>query len=286
MNLLDSGKVENNVKVTSVLMAILVHVFLAASTVGISLIVLVVFGLITSLIVKKELSEVSSGLNKFKKNFPFRQYGSIFGEFQHVFFHSETLDKSLYHAIESKLTTITPISSLDSITITDVDQDLSKTEQRTFIRASSESTSRGTTITLILNQSSFGKMQSIEWRVLCGGYIDRDKKFKLIAYSPFTFIFWILGYVTRRHDVLAGIRTIYSSSYNEMDIVTQIRCIHDAVFNAMIDELENNDIDTSELRAQKMQVMNISISGGKVNMGNVVQGAMNKVSSVAKGVNK
>ena len=32
-----------------------------------------------------------------------------------------------------------------------------------------------------------------------------------------------------------------------------------------------------------MQVMNINISGTKVNMGNVGKGAMNKISGVAKG---
>lgn len=126
-------------------------------------------------------------------------------------------------------------------------------------------------------------MQSIQWRVLAGGYIDQDKKFNLISYSLFTFLFWINPYLKREHDLLARVRTIYPGSYNDMDIVTQVRFLHEAVFDAMIKELENNGIDTSDLRAQKMQVMSINISGGKVNMGNVVQGAMNKISSVAKG---
>jgi hypothetical protein len=51
----------------------------------------------------------------------------------------------------------------------------------------------------------------------------------------------------------------------------------------MITELDKNGIDTSELKVQKMQAMNINISGGKVNMGNVVQGAINKIGGVAKG---
>jgi hypothetical protein len=51
----------------------------------------------------------------------------------------------------------------------------------------------------------------------------------------------------------------------------------------MIAELEKNGIDTSDLKVQKMQTMNINISGGKVNMGNVVQGAMNKIGGAVKG---
>ena len=58
-----------------------------------------------------------------------------------------------------------------------------------------------------------------------------------------------------------------------------VRGGHQAVFDVLVEVLEENGVDTSDLRAQRAQVMNISISGGKVNMGNVVQGAMNRVSA-------
>jgi hypothetical protein len=283
MDLLDSGEIKNSVKVRSVITALILHAYLAVFTLGISLGLLLVTALITNSLVKKEIDEASSDSNKFKKNFPFKYYGQIFGSFQHVFSHSEIIEKSMYESIESELRSKTPIEPLELVTITDVDKDLSKSEDRIFIKGSSSNTVRGTAITLILNQSSFGKMQSIEWRVLAGGFVDRDKKFNLISYSLFTFLFWIIPYVKREHDLLARVRTIYPGAYNDMDLVTQIRCLHDAVFDAMINELEKNNIDTSDLRAQKMQVMNISISGGRVNMGNIVQGAMNKVSNVTKG---
>jgi hypothetical protein len=126
-------------------------------------------------------------------------------------------------------------------------------------------------------------MGTIEWRVLAGGYVDKDAKFKLIAFSPFTIWFWIVSYIKRESDLLSRVRTIYPGAYNDMDVSTQVRCIHEAVFDAMIGELENNGIDTSDLKVQKMQTMNINISGGKVNLGNVVQGAMNKIGAAAKG---
>ncbi|WP_100635310.1 hypothetical protein [Marinomonas sp. ef1] len=283
MDLFNSGKVRNRIKVRSVILALIVHACLAFFTLGISLILLLIIGLITNSFVNREVVEASSISNKFKKNFPFKYYGQIFGSFQHVFSHSEIIEKNLYLAIESELCDKTPINSLEAVTITDIDNDLSETEGRTFIRASSTNTPMGTSITIVFNQASYGKMQSIEWRVLGGGFIDRDKKFNLVAYSVFTFLFWIIPYVKQEHDLLARVRTIYPGSFNDIDVITQIRCLHDAVFNAMIKELEKNHIDTSELKAQKMQVMNITISGGKVNIGNVVQGAMNKVSNAAKG---
>lgn len=118
---------------------------------------------------------------------------------------------------------------------------------------------------------------------MAGGYIDKDKKFNFIVYSPLTILFWIIPYIKKEYDVLSRIRSIYSASYNDMDVITQIRCLHEAVFSAMVEELEKNGIDTSDIKAQRMQVMNISISGGKVSMGNVVQGAMNKIVASMRG---
>ena len=240
---------------------------------------LLLTGLITKALVKNEIEKGESNSNEFNKNFPFKYYGDELGSFQHVFFHTENLEKSIHESIESSVTSRTPIDSLKAIKIKDTDKDLSSTEERIFIKAESNTTSRGTTVTLILNQSNIGSMQSIQWRVLIGGYIDKDKQFNLISYSPLTFLFWIMPYIRREHDLLSRVRTIYPGSFNDMDVILQVRILHEAVFDAMIRELDKNDIDTSELKVQKLQVMNINISGGKVNMGNVVQGAMNKVTS-------
>lgn len=282
MNLLDSGNVQNQIKVRSMVCATIVHATLAMITNGISIFLLLLTGLITYSLLKDEINDASSDSNKFKNDFPFRYYGEIFGSFHHVFSHEEILESNIYSAIDSELKSKTPIDTLSTITITDIDKDLSSSESRTFIKAESGQTSRGTTITLILYQSCFGKMQSISWRVLAGGYIDKDKEFNLIAYSLFSLVFWIIPYITREHDILSRIRTINSGAYNIMDVITNIRCIHLAVFDAMINELEKNNIDTSDLKAQKAQVMNINVSGGRLVMGNAVQGAMNKVSNLSK----
>ncbi|WP_088329402.1 hypothetical protein [Lacimicrobium sp. SS2-24] len=286
MDLLDSGNVKNRVKLRSVAVATLIHLSLAAFTLGLSLLLLLIFGTLTASFINRETRHATASSNTFKKHFPFNSYGQVFGSFQHVFVHSKNIEQSMFTAIESELISCTPIKSLERVTITDIDPDLTDIDERHFIKASSTPSARGTALTLILNQSQFGQMQSIEWRVLCGGYIDKNKKFNFVAYSLFSFLFWIQPYIRREYDLLTKIKTIYSSAYNDMDVMTQIRCIHDAVFNAMIKELEKHDIDTSELKAQKMQVMNINVSGGRVNMGNVVQGAMNKVSNMTSGVRK
>lgn len=55
------------------------------------------------------------------------------------------------------------------------------------------------------------------------------------------------------------------------------------IFDAMVAALDKNGIDTSDLKAQNLQSMNINIPGGKVNMGNMVQDAMNKIGAAVSG---
>lgn len=277
MDIYDSADVSNHVKLRSPVIAGVVYLALAAFTLGLALIPAVLIWLIAASISAKEIRAVSESATDFKKSYPFRYFGLSHGDFVHVFQHADGLEVKLLDAIQAELCVKTPASDLRQITITDVDKDLRQPESRKFHIANSPTTRRGTTVTLLLRFASFGTMQSIQWWVLGGGYVDRDKRFNFIAYAPITIWFWILPYLRRDHDLLTRIRTIYSSTYNHFDLETQVKCLHEAVFTALIDELDRNGVDTSNLRVQRMQAMSINISGGRVNMGNIVQGAMNKV---------
>lgn len=279
MDIRDAADVRNHVKTRSVLMALLIHGTLALSTLGVSLVLLAITGIISKLICDHEIDAAQSGASKFKRSYPFNPMGESFGDFQHVFFYHENLGKDLVAAIERELVERTPVTALDTIKLTDIDNQLSHPEDRVFMKAEAGRTIRGTTISLVLQLTSFGQMQSIRWWALAGGFVDRDKVFNFVAYSLFSLPFWIIPYARRQYDVLSKVRTVYAAAYNDMDVVTQVRCLHEAVFSAMVDELERRDIDTSDIKAQRMQVMSINISGGKVNMGNVVQGAMNRVAA-------
>jgi hypothetical protein len=281
MNSLNSGVVKNEIKISSVLVAVIVHSTLALMTLGLSLVILLVVGVITNGILGREIEQVSANASRFNRHLPFKYYGEVFGHFQHVFSHRERLDTRLYRAIEAALTTKTPIEQLKTVTIDDIDKGLNVPEQREFVIAEAGQTSRGTSFTVVIHQSSFGEMQSIQWQVLGGGFIDRNKKFKFLAYSMFSFLFWFPAYLKKESDLLSAVRTIYSGAYNDMDANTHIRCLHESVFDVMIKELDQHGVDTSSLTAQKVESMNISISGGKVSMGNIVQGAMNKVTNKA-----
>jgi len=283
MDLLDSKNINNRIKKRTVGVAIVVHLYLTLFTLGFWLIFLTVCGLVTSTLLRNDIDEAVSSANSFNNALPFKYFGQVFTHIQHIFHHPIKIEEDIFSTVETEIKSKTPITSLDPIVITDKNKDLLASEERTFLKGEGTSTIRGTTITLILSQSSFGAMRSFEWRVIVGGYVDNDAKFKLIAYSPFTLLFWIVPYLKRETNLLSRVRTIYSSAYNDIDISTQVRSISEAVFDAMVVALEKNGIDTSDLKAQKLQSMNINISGGKVNMGNIVQGAMNKIGAAVKG---
>jgi hypothetical protein len=283
MDLLDSKNVNNRIKKRSMAIACFLHLYLILGTLGIWLIIFPLFCLITSTLLRNDIDEAVASAKNFNKTLPFKYYGQVYTHIQHVFHHPINIEEDVFATIEQELKTKTPISGLQSITITDSDKDLLAPEQRTFLKGEANPTPRGTTLTLILNQSSFGAMRSFEWRVVVGGYVDKNAKFNLIAYSPFTLLFWIVPYLKRETNLLNRVRTVYGSAYNDVDVSTQVRSISETVFDAMVVALDKNGIDTSDLKAQKLQSMNINITGGKVNMGNVVQGAMNKISGAVKG---
>lgn len=283
MDFSNSRNIDNRIKKTTIAVAVITHIVLAIVTFGLSLVLLTIVGLATLLQLNKEIDEENSSEKNFNKNYPFGYFGRPLGSFQYVFHHSYSIEKDIYSAVEAELIGKTPITSVKSVSIIDTDPALKNCEQRHFMKAESEPTSRGTAITLILNQSNFGSMRTIQWRVLAGGYLDENSKFNLIAYSMVTVFSWFGPYLRGELDLLSRVRTISSGAYNDMDVSTQVRCLHQVVFDAMIAELEKNGIDTSELKLQKIQMMNINISGAKVNMGNLVQGATSKIGVPVKG---
>ncbi|TVV77239.1 hypothetical protein [Sphingomonas solaris] len=286
MAVLDHGVVSNRTKIRSVIVAIIIHLAVISITTGIVLLIAIPSWIAAYVISGRELAAIANEAFHFKKSYPFRYFGSSFGEFTHVFCHGQDLEERTLATIDRALKAQVPVSPLKAITITDIDGELRDPEERTFRVSTAGTTSRGTTVTLLLRYARFGQLQSVQWWVLAGGYVDRDKKFNFVAYAPLTIWFWLIPYLRRDHDIVPRLRSLYSSTYNYLDVETQVKGFHEVVFNALIEELEHNGIDTSELKVQRMQVMNISISGGQVQMGNVVQGAMNRVVNSAKGAGK
>ncbi|WP_187429337.1 hypothetical protein ROLI_039690 [Roseobacter fucihabitans] len=278
MAALESAKVQNRIKISTIALAIVIYLVLIGLTAGLILPILLVTGLITHFVIKKEISMINTPEVSFRKRFPFSRYGAAHGSsFQHLFYHEQNilaeLSRRVTHAMSDRLhgTQLVPV------VVTDEDKDLSAKDPRHFQVAHVVTTDRGTAINLIVQVGMTGKTQSLRWWILLGGFIDRDKRLRVVLASPLTFWFWIIPYLKRDYPMLDKVRTVYKSTYNDFDITTQTRAVNEIVFQVLVDVLEENDIDTSDLKAQRLQAMNINISGGKVEMGNVVQGGMNTI---------
>lgn len=160
MDLLDSQNVNNRIKKRTVATAVLVHLYLTLITLGLWLIPLTLFGIITSSLLRNDIDEAKSSANSFNKALPFKYFGQVFTHIQHVFHHPIKIEEDIFATVEAELKTKTPIVALEPMAITDKDKELRSFEERSFLKDEATSTSRGTTITLILNQSSFGAVRS------------------------------------------------------------------------------------------------------------------------------
>jgi hypothetical protein len=50
-------------------------------------------------------------------------------------------------------------------------------------------------------------------------------------------------------------------------------------FETLVSVLERFGVDTSDLKMQKGNILNINVSGGNTSFGTVIQGALNRVTS-------
>lgn len=196
MNIQSSANIKNQITVKSLLTTAAIYLFATIFTAGIFLIYALITIAISSGILNKQIKEFEPRLklNKFKKSLPFSIFGESYGSFQHVFYHENSLKNDLFNSIADSFRKKTSITKLERTTMIDIDDNLSTPEERDFLVAQSDSNYRGTTVTLIIRNSDFGKMQSIHWWALAGGYIDKNKKFNFLAYSPLSLPFWIVSY--------------------------------------------------------------------------------------------
>ena len=89
MDLLDSKNVHTRIRKRTVALAVFINLYVTTFTLGIWLIFLTLFGLITSALLRKDIDEAKSSASSFNKTFPFKYFGQVFGHFQHIFHHAE-----------------------------------------------------------------------------------------------------------------------------------------------------------------------------------------------------
>ncbi|MEM7242247.1 MAG: hypothetical protein AAF429_08685 [Pseudomonadota bacterium] len=292
---------KDKVSARTVLIVIFVYIFVAVSYVGIvyeeyyyyrdfsqrEMLPFFLFPLLWMIvcyfIALRALKPPNSHSISFDRIGAFQSFGVSSGTFQHVFYHSKSLGKKILAKTFKSLEAagLEPISK--EVSITDRDKNLVVKDVREFTLIQFKQTRRLSDPSLIISFESKGAMQSFQWWLFERGVLSANFKFLFVAFSPITIFFWFFTWLRDRENYSNKFHKIYPSSYEVMDLNTHLRWVHDRVFDSLVLELENNGVDTSALREQKAQVMNINISGGKVAMGSVVQGAMNRVIGKSRG---
>lgn len=220
----------------------------------------------------------------FKKEGAFDNYGTIIFDFEYHFRASDwEITKQVINALEAELNSSENIESVNNIVITDQDRKLSKRDDREFLKVEVENTLRRGKVTQLLFTSKTGHMFGIKWWLLATGEYDKWRIVTFLLFSPISIFFWIIPRILGNHNIAVKLRDIYPAIYERLDLLNAINALNKLTMETLARVLGENGIDVSDLKTQQAQVMNINISGGKVSMGNVVQGAMNKVTSAVSG---
>ena len=226
---------------------------------------------------RKELAETNANKRTFNRNYPFRHYGASVGNYQHVFAHDENVLGDIREAISCKLSAHRLAASLLHVEYTDTDKDLEFHEAKSFHVATAAPTVRGTRVSLVIHSSAAGNVQSVMWWILQYGSVDWNEVFAFAARAPITMPFWIGAYLRKQYDLLNKVRRIPSSFFNQIDLQTNVRAFHETIYDTLVEVLDARGVDTSDLKMQRAQVLNINVSGGQTSFGDILQGGVNKL---------
>lgn len=209
--------------------------------------------------------------------------GTNLGSFHHIFYSHEPVLEAFQNDLTSALQNKLGCTVLKQIEFKDVDRELAQPETRVFFAAEAPRTLRRTGFVLLYSFSRSNEVQSIRWWVVVEGGRDINKVFWRYVSAPVIVPFVLLAYIRRQYEPLYGVSTIYSGFFNSIDILSKTRELHYVTFETLIETLDNFGIDTSDLKQQKGDILNINVSGGQTSFGSIVQGALNKVTTVSRG---
>ncbi|NUU35160.1 hypothetical protein [Pseudomonas sp. C2B4] len=207
--------------------------------------------------------------------------GAPIGSFHHVFLSGENVLEMFQVVLNDSLSEKLGCSRLRDIVFQDIDDELKLPECRGFLISAAPESARRTKFSLVCSLTRNGDIQAVRWWVLIRGPIDPNKVFWRCAFSPFTISVRFFPYLRRLWNPSNGLTSIDNSFFNEIDILNRTREINFLAFEALVEVLESFGIDTSDLKQQKGNVLNINVSGGKTSFGSLVQGSKNTISGTA-----
>ena len=228
-------------------------------------------------------SLASGEMIEFSKTNAASRLGSEWGSFHHVFYSKCPVFDKFRETLGAALQTKLQCPPLQEVRFKDKDRDLKQPEVRSFLKAVGPPSSRETGFILLCTFSRISEVQGVRWWVLVSGERDPNKVFWRYALAPISLPFVLLLHLRPDYDFLRGVTTIDTGFFNSIDILSRTREIHFVAFETLVETLESFGIDTSDLKQQKANILNVNVSGGQTTFGSVVQGAFNKAYATAGG---
>lgn len=232
---------------------------------------------VVRLMISRARATEDSTVVSFKRYRGLERYGDEWSSFFHVFRCKDSLALKIADAIGKRINSDLATSQLQPVRVRDTDSDLREPEERTFLCTTGITTSRGATVTFAMFPTSIGSLQGIRWWVLARGIEDPNKSFWRQLLSPVLLWFVLIPYLQGKLDPLSWTRSTDFGFYNGLDMLAFARKLEHVALYTLIEILDEHGVDTSDLKAQVGSVLNINVSGGNAKIGNVVQGAFNRI---------
>jgi hypothetical protein len=213
--------------------------------------------------------------------------GEAWKSFHYVFECEKDIAETLLSRLTGDLQTKLGCSALKETDFKDIDGDLPETEVRGFRLSAAPGSIRKTRFNFLCAVSRTSNVHGLRWWVLVLGQRDPNKIFWRYALAPVTVPFVTFAYRRREFEPLHGLTSVDPGFFNSIDTLSRTREIEFVAYDSFVNTLESFGIDTTDLRAQRSNLLNINVSGdGRVSIGSVVQGAFNKLSGDTGGGGK
>lgn len=220
----------------------------------------------------------------FKRFYFIDKYVSEKIKFQHIFYYKNDISSSIESGVFKALRDKKLIESSDEVVLIDNDRNLLSPQGKRFIIARAVTTVRKTRVEFVWYRDIVGAMQNIQWWVIAQGFVSLDSVVSFILKSPLLLPFIIVPFLRGKYSIIENLRSAYYSSYDGIDKMKHAIAVYESALDELVAQLDSYGIDTSGLKEQRNQIMNINISGGKPILSNIIQGARNIVSRGAANV--
>lgn len=221
---------------------------------------------------------------EFYKSSALAVFGEAWKSFHYLFEYKEDVTQSIITRMANDLQVKLGCTDLKETVFKDIDRDLPQPEARGFRLSLAPNSARRTRFHFLCGVSRTLNVQGLRWWVLVLGERDPNKVFWRFALAPLTMPFVILAYLRREFEPLHGLTSVDPGFFNSVDTLSRTREMEFVAYESFISTLESFGIDTSDLRAQRANILSINVGGGgNLSIGSMIQGAYNRVSGATSG---